>query len=191
MNELEIVGATLGLINVYLIIRRSLWNYPFGIAMVVIYGAVFVEARLYAEAVLQAYFLLIQVYGWWNWVQRRDGDGLIIVETMTTRDRLVTCAAIIPASFAVGALMSSLTNAAAPYWDAFTAGMSVVAQFLLSRRKLESWALWILVDVLSIGLFWSRGLSLTAGLYAVFLAMAIAGLLQWIRALRLSPQFVK
>lgn len=84
----------------------------------------------------------------------------------------------------VATLMATYTDAAAPYWDAAVAALSVTAQFLLSRRHLQSWYLWIAVDILAIGLFYTRGLEPTAALYAVFLGLAVAGLVQWRGAAR-------
>lgn len=179
MPPVETAAALLGFVNVVLIIRRSIWNYPFGLAMVVLYGFVFFEAKLYADALLQAYFFAVQLYGWWNWVQGRGQDGRIVVELLDARGRRVTLAGALAASLAVGWLMATLTDAAAPFWDAAVAGLSVVAQLLLARRKLESWILWIAVDILAVALFWSRELYVTASLYAVFLGLAVAGLVQW------------
>jgi nicotinamide mononucleotide transporter len=83
----------------------------------------------------------------------------------------------------VATLMATYTNAAAPYWDAAVASLSVMAQFLLSRRHMQSWYLWISVDLLAIGLFYSRGLEPTAALYIVFLGLAVTGLIQWRRTM--------
>lgn len=184
MNPLEWAAAALGVVNVVLIVRRSIWNYPFGIAMVVLYFFVFFEAKLYSDALLQAFFLAVQFYGWWHWVEVKRATGEVGVGILSNGERLAWGVGIAVASLLWGFGMDSLTDAAAPYVDAFVAGASVAAQTLLARRRIEAWVIWIVVDVVAIGLFASRGLTLTAGLYVVFLCLAITGLLAWARAHR-------
>ena len=183
MSALEIVAALLGVINVVLVARRNILNYPFGIVMVVLYAKIFFDARLYSDAILQAYFLVVQLYGWWQWRQGVVADGQVKVEVLTLTQRATVVFGTVAASLTVGWLMSTMTNAAAPWMDAAVAGMSIVAQWLLSIRKLESWVLWIAVDVLAVGLFASRGLYPTAILYLIFLGLAVWGLLSWRRAM--------
>jgi len=183
MQGLELAAAGLGLVNVALVVRRSIWNYPFGVAMVSLYFFVFFEARLYSDALLQIFFLVIQLYGWWNWHGHESGDG-IAVEALTNRQRLFWLIGAGAASTLWGYGMARYTNAAMPVADAFIAGMSVSAQCLQSLRKVESWVLWIAVDALAIGVYLIRGLQVTAGLYAVFLVMCVFGLAGWLRKLR-------
>lgn len=180
----EIVAAALGLINVGLLVRRSIWNYAFGIASVALYGYVFYTARLYSDAILQIYFFSMQFYGWWNWLHGRNQDGLARIETMTSRERALFGAGTLAVAVAMGWIFRTYTNAAAPWMDAALAATSVTAQYLLSVRKLENWVLWIAVDVFYIGLYYWKGLLWTAGLYAVFLLLSIAGLLEWLREFR-------
>ena len=182
MNPLEWVAAGLGLVNVALVVRRSVWNYPFGIVMVSLYFFVFFEAKLYSDALLQCFFLAIQLYGWWNWIHAKGTSGEIVVERLGDRERIAWLLATALASLAWGAAMARFTDAALPFADAAIAGMSVSAQLLMSIRRIENWLLWIAVDMLSIGVFASRGLTATSLLYAVFLAMAVTGLLSWRRA---------
>lgn len=184
MSALEAFAAALGILNVLLVVRRSVWNYPVGLVMVALYAKVFLDSKLYSDALLQVYFFGIQIYGWWFWLKGRSSDGLIIVETLSARDRIFVAIASGAGILAVGWFMSAMTDAAAPWWDATVAGLSVVAQFLLSRRKIENWVLWIAVDVLAIALFAWRGLHLTAGLYSIFLCLALWGLWSWLVVLR-------
>jgi len=183
MSALELFAAFLGVINVTLVARRNILNYPVGIVMVALYAKIFFDARLYSDASLQIYFLVIQVYGWWHWSRGVVEDGEVKVETLTSRQRVMVLAGTIVASLVVGWFMATMTNAAAPWMDATVAGMSVVAQWLLSIRKLENWVLWIAVDVIGIGLFTWRGLYPTAVLYVIFLGLAIWGLLSWRKAM--------
>jgi len=184
VSLIEWIAVACGLANVLLIIRRSIWNYPFGFAMVVLYFFIFWQFKLYSEAFLQVYFFVIQFYGLWNWLQGQAQDGRVLVATLPRKTFAVYMAITVVAWILISGAMDKFTDAAAPRWDAAVAALSVVAQFLMSRRHLESWLLWIAVDILAIGLFFTRDLVPTAALYAVFLVLAITGYLQWRNAPR-------
>lgn len=179
MSSVEIVAALLGVVNVLLVVRRSMWNYPFGLAMVTLYFFIFQDAKLYSDALLQIFFFVINVFGWWNWSRADKVDDRVAVGIMNNRARALWLGGTIAAVLAWGTLMARFTDAAAPFPDAAVAGISVAAQILLTLRRVESWILWIAVDVLAIGLFASRGLHVTAGLYVIFLVLAVAGLVEW------------
>ncbi len=178
-NPLEFAAALLGVVNVALIVRRTVWNYPFGITMVSLYFFVFFEARLYSDALLQIFFLAVNLYGWHNWLQARRETGDIPVRLLSNRERLVWAGGIAVASTAWGLVMHYRTDAAAPIVDAFVAGMSIGAQILMARRYLENWLVWIAVDVVAIGLYWSRDLRFTSGLYFILLLLSVAGYREW------------
>ena len=181
MGGIEIAAALLGVINVLLVVRRSIWNYPFGIAMVSLYFFVFWDAKLYSDALLQIFFLLIQLYGWWAWSRADRVDHGVAVDWLTNGARLRWLAGTVVAIIIWGAGMARLTDAAAPFADAAVAGLSVSAQILQSLRKVESWVLWVTVDMLAVGLFAWRGLEVTAALYGLFLVLAVVGLTEWRR----------
>jgi nicotinamide mononucleotide transporter len=181
MEGIEIAAAVLGVINVVLLVRRSTWNDPFGIVSVALYFFVFGYAKLYSDALLQIFFLLIQLYGWWAWVHARHVDHGVAVSWMPWRSRLPWIAGTGVAILAWGTGMARFTDAAAPLVDATTAGLSVAAQCLQSFRRIESWVLWITVDVIALGLFAWRGLYVTTALYALFLVLSIVGLIEWRR----------
>lgn len=181
MSQLEWIAAGLVLANVALVARRSLWNYPFGIAAVSLYAVIFYDQRLYSDMALQGFFLILNIYGWANW-RSAKGDAGIPVAWMTKVARAKWTGAIILCWLAWSAGMARWTDAAAPFADGAVAIISVAAQWLLARRRVENWWLWILVDVIAIPLFFSRGLYVTAAVYAVLLAIAVAGLVQWRRA---------
>jgi len=181
MSAIEVIAALLGLANVLLLVRRSIWNYPFGLTMVALYTWVFYSARLYSDAALQIFFFVVQVYGWWNWYQARGGDGLVRVETLSQASRLAWCGVIVAGTVVEGWYLAQYTTDSAPWMDANTTAMSVVAQYLLSVRRIENWVLWIVTDVIQIGLYAWKGLYPTTILYALFLVISIFGLLAWRR----------
>jgi nicotinamide mononucleotide transporter len=184
MNLLEVIAVALGIANVGLLVRRSIWNYPFGMAMVALYLVIFWQARLYGEAGLQVFFFVVQGWGWWLWARAGGLAQMVTVEWMGWRARAVAIALVAGSSLGIGWAMARFTDAALPYADATIAGASVVAQILLALRRVENWALWIAIDVLSVGVYVARELYLTAGLYVVFLGLAITGLVTWARAAR-------
>ncbi len=176
---IEIVAVFLGIANITLLIRRSIWNYPFGIVMVILYANIFFEHRLYSDSMLQIFFLVIQCYGWWYWLRNRDVTGHVTVRKMQQSQYFIFAGVSVVFALSLGTAMWSYTDADYPFWDSTIAALSVVAQFLLSRRYLENWIVWIIVDVLAIGLFLIKGLTPTSVLYCVFLIMATVGLFNW------------
>ena len=184
MSLIETIAFLLGVANVTLVVRRSLWNYPFGLATVALYTSIFYDAKLYSDAILQCFFFMVQLYGWANWARSKSNEGAVQVERLTTGKRLIWLAGIAAATLAWGAGMHRFTDAAFPWWDASVAMLSVAAQILLSRRAIENWVLWIAVDIDAIGLYAAKDLWLTAILYMVFLALSVWGLIDWRRAER-------
>lgn len=182
MNPLEMIAVALGVANIALLIRRSIWNYPVGIAMVLLYFEIFREARLYSDMGLQVFFAVVNIWGWIAWARAGGLGGPVAVMRMRSSERWLWLAGVVAATAGWGWVMMRFTNAAAPWWDAAVAMGSVAAQILLAQRRIENWLLWIAVDVLAIGLYWSRDLQLTAGLYAMFLVMCMLGWFEWRRA---------
>ena len=184
MSSLEWLASLLGLVCVALAVRRSLWTYAFGVASTALLAIVVFEARLYSQALLQLFFVAINGYGFLNWRRARQAGGEVPVARMGTRELALWSGGIIVATLGWGLAMARLTDAAQPMLDAAIAAVSVAAQLLMARRRLENWLLWIAVDIASIPLFLKQGLPVVAGLYAVYLALAVWGLIDWHRAWR-------
>lgn len=178
MNPWEILAAGFGLANMLLLSRRSVWNFPAGMAMVTILAFVFIDARLYAVAGLQLFFLVAQAHGLWTWLRAPRDDGAVAVRRMPRRGWPAVIGAGIAASVLLALLLRE-TDAVAPVADGTVAGWSLVAQLLTNGRYLESWPIWVGVNILSIGLYASQALWVTAGLYVMFLAVAIYSWRLW------------
>ena len=191
MVLLEWTAAGLGVINIALLIFRSVWNFPFGMAMVALYIFVFWEERLYAESGLQVFFFLAQAWGWWLWVKAGGDDagtsGQVPVRWLDWPSRAVWLLVTAALSLNLGWVMARFTNAVMPYADSAIAGASVAAQILLGFRRIENWILWIVIDVASILVYINRGLYPTAGLYGGMLVMSLIGLREWIVSLDKKP----
>jgi nicotinamide mononucleotide transporter PnuC len=185
---LEWVAAGFGVINIALLIWRSVWNYPFGMAMVSLYILVFWEERLYAEAGLQVFFFLAQAWGWWLWNKVGGDDDRVPVRWLDNMSRAVWAVATLAVSLNLGWVMHRFTDAVMPYADSAIAGASVSAQILLAFRRIENWVLWILIDIASILLYINRGLYPTAGLYGGMLVMSLLGLKEWVQAAKAARQ---
>lgn len=179
MDALEIVAALLGVANILLLVRRSVWNYAFGLAMVALFAPIFFKKQLYGDALLQVFFFLAQVYGLWNWRRAQAESGEIRVDHMSLRDRLWWTAGTVALIAVGGTGLARYTNDPFPYLDATNAVVSVVAQLLLARRLIENWALWVFVDVIQIGLYIAKDLKPTAMLYVLFLLMSVWGWIEW------------
>lgn len=188
MTAIEGVSAALILANLVLLARRSIWNFPFAIAGVTLYSWVFWEAKLYSDALLQGFFLVLNLYGWLSWSAARAAQGEVVVERMTTPARGLTLAGIVFATGSWGWLMHRFTDAASPWLDAGVAMTSVAAQILLTQRKIENWWLWIAVNAMSIALYASRGLYPTLALYVLILGLSVWSLIEWMRAERRRVQ---
>ncbi|MBF0255908.1 MAG: nicotinamide mononucleotide transporter, partial [Gammaproteobacteria bacterium] len=132
--------------------------------------------------VLHVIYVGLQLYGWYHWLHGGREQGRLEVSRVAPSGLLLWPLGIAVVSLIWGYLMASYTDAALPYADAFTTVASLAAQWLLARKKLESWLLWISVDVVAIGIYWSRDLMLTSGLYLVFLGLAILGFFAWRRS---------
>ena len=188
---IEYAAAALGLANIALLVFRSVWNFPFGMAMVALYILVFYEEKLYAEAGLQVFFFLAQGWGWWLWSRAGDengaDDGGVPVRWLDNPSRAVWLVVTAALSINLGWAMYRFTDAVMPYADSAIAGASVAAQVLLGFRRIENWVLWIAIDIASIALYINRGLYPTAGLYGGFLVMSLFGLKEWVEAARHRP----
>lgn len=185
MSPIELVAAALILLSVGLTVRRNLWLWPVGIVGTLLYGWVFLQAKLYFSTGLQVFFLIVQVYGWIYWAKGKDGAEPPIVAMGWSRAAIVL-AATAAAAGGLGWLAGQVTDAQASTFDAMLTGLSVVAQILLSRKVLENWLFWIITDILSIGVYASQGLYPTAALYVVLLVLATWGLWEWQRARRVA-----
>lgn len=186
MSFLEWIAAALGVANIALLVRRSVWNYPFGMAMVALYIFVFYEARLYAEAGLQVFFLAAQGWGWVLWVRAGgdEDDGRVPVRWLDWPSRAVWLMVTAALSLNLGWMLHRFTDAALPYADSAIAGASVAAQILLALRRVENWVLWIAIDAAAISVYLSKDLLATAALYVLFLGFSVLGLREWIAAAR-------
>ncbi|AJK49540.1 nicotinamide riboside transporter PnuC [Burkholderia plantarii] len=186
MSPLEITGVIVSALAIWLAARRSMLCWPVGLASVALYAWIFFDARLYSDMLLQGAFALLQLYGWYGWLtQRRDRAGEPVVPEGGVGPRRLApgLAAAVVLSALLGSAMARWTDASLPYVDATLTAFSLVAQYWTARRYIASWQLWCVVDTVYVGMFVFKALYLTAGLYALFVALAAIGWRDWARAL--------
>lgn len=178
----ELFGFVTGVLNVWLVTRENIWSWPLGVLNAGFYIVVFARTGLYSDTGLQVVYLVLSLYGWWHW--RRGGahhDALAVTRT-TRRTAWLMVVIALGLWITLATITRRLPGAALPWLDAALVSISLMAQYMMTRKLLEHWWLWIAVDVVYIGLFLNRGLPLTAILYAVFLGLAIVGAVQWQRS---------
>lgn len=179
MNHLEVVAVVFGLVGLMLTVRQNLWCWPVSLVSVSAFLLVFARARLYADAALQVFYISISVYGWYHWLRPGPEKTKLPVTRLRKAQALVLAAIWVAGAAAFGTALSRHTDAAVPYWNSATAVASVIAQFLLARKVLENWLIWIATDVVMIGIYLTRGLYLTGALYAAFLLLSVQGYIAW------------
>ncbi len=182
-NWQELAGFLTGALCVWLLVRQNIWNWPIGIANNIVYVIVFYKSGLYADSGLQFVYMAIAFYGWWNWLHGGVNRSELKVDR-TSAAGLLGYAGVAGAMTAVLYWILRHTPSTVPFADGLTTALFLTAQFMMSRKLVENWWFWIVGDVLVIGLYVYKHLYLTSGLYLVFLAMSIAGLVEWQRAAR-------
>lgn len=181
---LEVVAVFISLAMVGCNIREIHWAWPLAIVASLMYFALFWRSRLYGEAGLQIFFVMLAGWGWWQWLRGARPDGSPLrVATLSRRGWIMTTAAFAALWPATALLLDHATDSDVPWWDAFPTALSVVAQFLLARKYLENWTGWIVVNAVSVSLFLYKGLWLTVILYALFIALSVIGWHAWRRRL--------
>jgi nicotinamide mononucleotide transporter len=185
MSPLEISAVAFGLVSVYLSTRENIWSWPTAIVNVALYALLFRREKLYADMGLQVIYLLLSIYGWYEWLYGGANHTELHVSRVTPRLAALLAAIGVAGSVALGTLLQRSTDAALPYLDSTLAVFSLVAQWMMTRKVLENWVLWILVDIVYVGMFvFLKHLYVTAFQYAVFLALAAMGHVQWLRSYR-------
>jgi nicotinamide mononucleotide transporter len=176
-------AATLtGVLGVWLMIRQSLWAFPVGLVQVALSAVVFHEARFYADMKLQAVYFGVLAYGWWLWTRPSGGPEPLRVGRLSLRGWIWCLLGGLVGTALWGWYLAGHTDAAMPYRDAFISSFSVVAQWLQTRKKIENWYGWILVDAIAVPVYWLGGMHWLAVLYFLFQLMAVGGLLEWRRS---------
>lgn len=193
----ELLGTLFGLWSVWLAARGRVSTYPTGLVNIVFFFAIFYQVQMYSDVLLQVYFFIISLYGWWRWLHPREGEATVHQQLkISTNGAMANTLYVVGIGLGVwgmGAFMSRIhlvfpalfpQPAAFPHYDAFTTVASMVAMYLLARKRLESWVLWVAVDAFCIVLYYLKGIKLISLEYVIFLGIALVGLWSWYREYR-------
>lgn len=182
-NYIEILGAVLGVLFLYFEIKQSALLWPTGILTSLFYIYIFYVAKFYADMGLQVYYVLVSIYGWYYWLKgkREAGEELPVVRLKVRLAWILTVVTLF-VFVLIAYVLVNYTDSPLPYWDAFTTSVSIVATWMLARKILEQWWLWIVVNLVSLGLYVYKGLYPTVVLFAFYTVLSFVGLRQWRRS---------
>ena len=187
MSTLEWIAALAGAVSVYLSARENIWNWPTAIVNVGLYIIVFRRTGLYSDMGLQVVYLVLSIYGWYQWLYGGTNRTELSVSRAALREWTVVTPIAVVFWVALARYTATLPGVALPYLDAGLTTISLVAQWMMTRKILENWVLWIVADVVYVPMYVYKGLPVTAALYAVFLVLAVIGLRSWRRSYRERP----
>jgi nicotinamide mononucleotide transporter len=184
--SLDQANFLLGVVGVWLMIRRNLWAFPVGLVAVAVQGVLFWQIQLFAEAKVQIFYFGGLAYGWWHWVKHKGNAPELPVTVLKWRVRVLYALAGVVGTVLWAEYLKHNTTAVAPYRDAFLASFGVVAQIMQSRKNIDNWPVWVVVNAAAVIVYLQLGhaLAYTAFLYAIYLGLAFAGWREWSRCLR-------
>ncbi|MEL6538276.1 MAG: nicotinamide riboside transporter PnuC [Bacteroidota bacterium] len=192
MSYWEVIAVVLAVIYVVLAARESIWCWPAALLSSAIYFGLLLEAKLYLETGLQVFYFLMAVVGWWAWSRspKNDTSPQRPIASMATREHVnaILLGGLFTLGF--GYYFSVATDAAMPFWDAFTTGFALWTTWLVTQKKLENWLYWIVIDAVSVYLYFSRGFYLSALLFVAYTIIAAVGYRQWLLQYRAQQQEV-
>lgn len=178
MSILEILGVFFGISSVIYSKKENILVYPTGIISVLIYVYLCFEYKLYADMGINAFYFIMSVYGWYNWSNNTESETLIIRKN-SLKENIVSAGAIIVLWGILYLILSEFTDSDVPYIDSFTTSVCFVGMWLMAWKRLENWTMWIIADLVSIPLYWYKGLYFTSVQFLVFTVIAVLGYIEW------------
>ena len=186
-HYIEIVGVVFSVIYLLFSIRQNILLWPTGMISAILYMVVFFQAKFYADMGLNAYYFFISIYGWIVWQKGKENKGRQSnIIRIQWKQGLILTGLTALAFVGIGLILDRYTDSPIPYWDALTTAMSFTATWMLARKILEHWIIWIIVDAISMGLYLYRGLYPTMILFAIYTTMAVIGYLEWKKSISLT-----
>ncbi len=186
---LQLTGIVLGLLYLWLEYRADIRLWVVGLIMPCVHGALYFHAGLYADFSMQLYYILAGLYGWivWHNAPRKSKHGELPIRHTPWRWVPALVGVYAVAHLAIYLFLIRFTNSTVPFWDALTTALSVVAMWMLSRKLVEQWVVWGVVDLITVGLYLYKGIPFTAALYALYTVLAVAGFFRWKRVCDRTP----
>ncbi len=181
----EVLGFITGALCVWWVVEENIWTWPVGIANNVFFIILFLQAKLFADMALQVVYIALGLLGWYWWLKGGKNKSELKVSRVSTKTAIILFLITVVSTYFMTGYLTSI-NDSAPFWDALTTVMSLVAQYMLTRKLLENWIVWISADIIYIALYASKNLYLTSVLYFVFLLMCVEGYRQWKKSRKLA-----
>ena len=176
---IEIIAVIFGLLSVWYSTKVNILVYPTGIVSVLIYVYICLMAGLYADMFINGVYFGMSVYGWYNWAHRRENEKVIPVLFAGAKQNIIAIAVTLVSFFFIQHILKTYTDSTVPTIDAFTTAVFIVGMWLMATKKVENWIYWIIGDIVSIPLYFYKGLVFTSFQYLVFLILAIIGFISW------------
>lgn len=184
MSPLEIAAVAFAVLYLLLVIRENVWCWPAALAGTILSLVVFIDAKLYMECALQAFYAGMAVYGWHQWVRGGERSEGVAIRVWPWQHHALAGVGILAGSVLFGTLLDAYTDAALPYLDSFTTVAALITTYMVAKKVLENWIYWFVIDAVSIYLYLSRELFLFAGLFVVYLVLIVIGFRAWNRQWR-------
>ncbi|MFY9154046.1 MAG: nicotinamide riboside transporter PnuC [Prolixibacteraceae bacterium] len=180
-NYIELLGAILGMAYIIFSIRQNILTWPVGLLTSILYVWVFFDSKLYADMGLQIYYVVISIYGWYEWLygNKTNGKTKLSISRLTPKLGFYLSVISLAIFLLIWFILKNFTDSPVPMADALATGLSIVATWMLARKILEHWLVWVFVDAFSIGLFWYKDLHPTVILFVIYTIMAFGGFIEW------------
>ena len=186
LNYIEVIGAISGVVGVWLTARQVIWCWPVALINVLIYIYVFFISKLYADFGLQLFYFVMTIYGWYNWMYGGKDHHEPAITKISLKMFAFLFFVSLPSIFIVGYLLKNYTDAFFPYWDSFVSVWGIIGTYLMAKKIIEHWILWVIVDITCVFIYFFKGLYPTTILYFIFSILAIYGWLQWRKDFKLQ-----
>jgi len=185
-NKIELLGAILGILYIFFSIRQSILTWPTGLLTSVLYVIVFFQSKFYADMGLQVYYVVISIYGWYFWLKgaKPEESYSVPVRELSKKLWLILGIASIVIFIILVFILKNFTDSDVPYMDSLTTALSIVATWMLAKKYIEQWLIWIFVDAVSAGLYVYKNLWPTVVLFVVYTLMAVLGYREWKKDLK-------
>jgi nicotinamide mononucleotide transporter len=182
LTPAEVIAVVAAVAYLLLAIRQNILCWFFALVSTAIYIALFIDAQLYMESLLNVFYFGMALYGWYAWHKGSERESSLPVSRWPLQVHAAAIAAVVGVSMLTGALLQNYSDAAYPYVDSLTTFSAIWATFLVARKVLENWWYWLVIDAVSVFLYWARDLQLTSLLFVAYVALVPFGMIAWTRA---------
>ena len=182
MTWLEAIAVFFGIASVFYSMKEHIWVYPTGIISTLIYVWICFQYKLYADMGINAYYFSMSIYGWYVWTHPKTGVDVLPVTWLKPKGWFIALGIFLISYLTLYFVLSTFTDSDVPYWDSFTTASAFVGMWLMAKKKVENWIFWIITDLISVPLYFYKGLILTTVQFTFFTVLATMGLMAWIKS---------